>query len=324
MMRRALLIAATLVCIAVPGIARVDPAAQQLLDSATKPADLFEHGTKPFELLIHVSAQLSTPTEGDLLIRWKAPDQWWSKVVLGSFQQITIRNGEEEYTLRNGDITSVVIQDLFRLVPFRPNMWSPFRATKRRSKTLNGFASLCVEAVRANYKSDVHELCFDASYHTLLSDDWHNFDKHRRQEFSNYADFKGARFPRTMQLALNGRLLIAAEVVRLQFAAFDPALLIPPEGAIARRNCPNLKTAVILKRVWPDYGLVGHPKGEVRLSVTVLPDGSVSDARVLGSGGRVIDPPALAALKQWKFKPAMCGDEPVTSDVEVEFSFSLH
>ena len=41
------------------------------------------------------------------------------------------------------------------------------------------------------------------------------------------------------------------------------------------------------------------------------------------SAARSMDDATLQTLKSWKFKPAMCGSEPVVSDIAVVVSFRL-
>jgi len=63
--------------------------------------------------------------------------------------------------------------------------------------------------------------------------------------------------------------------------------------------------------------------GDTIVAMTVLTDGSVSDIRLVGTATHSMDNATLQTLKGWKFKPAMCGSEPVVSDIEVVVSFRL-
>ena len=63
--------------------------------------------------------------------------------------------------------------------------------------------------------------------------------------------------------------------------------------------------------------------GETVVAMTVLTDGSVSDIYLIGRAAQSIDEATLNTLKHWKFKPAMCGSEPVVSDIQVVVSFRL-
>jgi TonB family protein len=59
-------------------------------------------------------------------------------------------------------------------------------------------------------------------------------------------------------------------------------------------------------------------------AMTVLTDGSVTDIQLLGKATQSMDDATLQTLKGWRFKPAMCGADPVISDiVVVAVSFRL-
>jgi TonB family protein len=52
--------------------------------------------------------------------------------------------------------------------------------------------------------------------------------------------------------------------------------------------------------------------GTATVALTVLPDGSVDNVQLVGSAGHEMDQVTQEIVKTWKFKPAMCGDEPPT------------
>jgi len=63
--------------------------------------------------------------------------------------------------------------------------------------------------------------------------------------------------------------------------------------------------------------------GDSTVVLTVLTDGSVANIRLVGRASRSMDDAALETLKDWKFKPAMCGTEPVVTDITVIVSFRI-
>ena len=66
------------------------------------------------------------------------------------------------------------------------------------------------------------------------------------------------------------------------------------------------------------------PAGEVvvALRVTVGADGDVAGVEVAASGGPAYDQAAVDAVRQWVFKPALRGGEPVASRIRVPFRFT--
>ena len=64
--------------------------------------------------------------------------------------------------------------------------------------------------------------------------------------------------------------------------------------------------------------------GDVTVAMTVLIDGSVTDIYLIGSATGSMDDATLQTLKSWRFKPAMCGADPVVSDIQVVVHFRLY
>jgi len=60
---------------------------------------------------------------------------------------------------------------------------------------------------------------------------------------------------------------------------------------------------------------------EVIVTITVDRDGNVADARIAQSGGEEADAASLAAIQQWRFRPATQNGEPSASRINVPFTF---
>lgn len=302
--------AAIFLASASPMLASDNPAAQQILDTAQGPGDLFQENIGPFQLDVDFTAQFNVPAHGHLTIKWKSKDQWWSEVSVSGFEQTTIRNGQMEHTVRNLGFTPNRVSQLFSLV--EPLVLSEFVAKKQ-----NGVSPTCVQAHRKGFDRDMLDICVDPASHNLLSEDWRRFDqKSIREEFADYIEFSGIRYPRKFELLENGGGAISANVTSVHKIAFDPALLVAPKGAIERRRCPGMKPPGVIYRPAPTPPSSGSG-GNTSAAVTILTDGSVGNVHVIDSGGKNIDDRAVEALKKWKFKPAMCGSEPVVADIMV-------
>jgi hypothetical protein len=312
-MRKIVLIAMLAFATSLPSLGADNPPAQQLLDGAYRPSDLFQKSNAPFEIELGFSAQSTVPQQGHLLLRWKAKNEWWSKVIFGPFQQIMVRNGEMEYTLRNLDFTPMAVREVFKLLQLRQD--GPQLSAKRvKERVDHGVKLSCIQAQSSDSLPPAHDLCIEPLSHELRSDELKPPEP-SKQLFDDYFDFQGIRFPRRLALLMNGRSVISADVVRLDAFTFNPTLLSPPKGAIERRHCPGIRHAEIVKNA----DIVYNPplNGSDVFSITVLTDGSVGDVQLLASGGQAMDQPTLAAFKKMKFKAAMCGDQPVVSDMEI-------
>src|SRR5262249_8435460 len=49
----------------------------------------------------------------------------------------------------------------------------------------------------------------------------------------------------------------------------------------------------------------------------------VHDARVIRSGGSDVDKAAIEGVRQWRFKPATCGNDPIDSRIQVSVTLTL-
>ena len=88
-----------------------------------------------------------------------------------------------------------------------------------------------------------------------------------------------------------------------------------------------MKHAVPVKTpnpMYPSSARQNKLMGDAIVSMTVLKDGSVTGIQLIGTAARSFDEATLQTLKSWRFKPAMCGAEPVDSDIEVTVSFRVY
>ncbi len=231
-------------------------------------------------------------------------------------EQISVQNDEWIYTARNLGFTPMRVRQLNNLINLTQD--SPYIGKKVKQRTENGARITCVQATREDYKQDEREICLDPVSTDILSQAWNwQPDWKSRELYSDYFDFEGHRYPRKLVYEENGSRVIKAEVTSLVAAPFDEALLRPPKGAIERRRCPELKPAVPIKKT--DLPAIGWNADDT-IALTILTDGSVGDVQLIARGGEKLDNAAMTTLKQWKFKPAMCGTDPVVSDIEVTTS----
>jgi TonB family protein len=299
-----------------------NPAAQQLLVTAKQQASLFHDQTSAIQLDVDFLVQINVPTQGHLTLKWQAKDRWWRSIATGNFKEIEIRNGDRLYTSRNIGFTPIRIGELISLLQFAEGSES-LLAKKQKERVEDGIEMVCIRVEGGK----THEVCVNSGSHEILSDEWQEEpDERRREQYSDYFDFSGHRYPRKLQLLISGNKVISANVDNLATIAFDEALLVPPKGAIERRQCADMKHAVAVKTpdpMYPKSAVQNRLIGDTTVAMTVLTDGSVSDIRLVGSATHSMDDATLQTLRSWRFKPAMCGTEPVVSDIHVVVSFRL-
>ena len=69
-----------------------------------KASEPFRDQGSSFQLEVDFLAQFNVPTQGHLTLKWEGKDRWRSEVVIGGFEQITVRKDDRLYCrLRLGD-----------------------------------------------------------------------------------------------------------------------------------------------------------------------------------------------------------------------------
>lgn len=102
-----------------------------------------------------------------------------------------------------------------------------------------------------------------------------------------------------------------------------PALAASPgltaaEPPVVEEPDPGLVLVSAVDPEFPPSVMTKFRKGVVTVRFEVSPDGQVSDATVQKTTHRSLDSAALAAVKQWRFKPA-----PIGHTASVELAFDL-
>lgn len=317
-----------LLTLAIPaGLAEGDPVSEQRLKSASDLLAIRSEGSKPFWLDADFTAQINVPQNGHLTWKWADKNLWSQEITLGDFRQLNIRKEDTLYISRNLPFTPMKIselQDLIKVFSFDPD---EEHAKGMKRESVNGVQEECSEI---HYKKDHGNpkttVCISPDANEVLSIETKDDTDLSRKEFSGYEPFREHRYPRELRLYTNGSLALKVTIRSLRDGARNDADFTPPPGASARRQCEHMTPPHALKTPDPAYPRSASQNrigGTVTVSLTVLPDGSVENVQLLGSAGREMDQVTEEIVKTWKFKPAMCGDEPVTADIRVNMNFRM-
>lgn len=249
---------------------------------------------------------------------------------MGGYKELKIRKGNSVYISRNLPFTPLRVgnvEDLLRLeiVPKYPEDWE---VKKVKSESVDGKSVECVELEyrvphSGKFKRD---LCVDSVTHEPVSDGAAQIAEGEHTEFGDYQKFRDHVYPGRMVLTAHGSPIVKVNGISLREASFSDSEFAPPPSATMRRTCDHMVHAVALKTpnpIYPKSAAQNRLGGRSTVAITVLPDGSVGDVYVIESAAQEMDRVTEEAVKKWKFRPAMCGDEPVTSEFWVRMNFNL-
>jgi TonB family protein len=234
-----------------------------------------------------------------------------------------VHDGQTVYTLRNVAFTPLRVRELQTLLRFAKD---PSQLTAEGMKERHGRDGdqVCIRVSLPDPSRLTREVCVDPASHDIVREEYDSFEGTSRTMYKNYAEFNGLRFPRKLEFYVDKNMTISATVVALETREFDLGLLTPPQGAIERRDCARKIHPVPIKTPQPDVLPSPARTANAMLAITVQKDGSVSDIVAIGGSTHSLDRVTIDALKAWKFKPAMCGDEAVVDDITINMQYGNH
>ena len=95
---------------------------------------------------------------------------------------------------------------------------------------------------------------------------------------------------------------------------------------MANRPGNGVSLPTVVTQVNPQYTAQAKDariEGIVGLSTVVLASGAIGEVTVTRSLDSGLDEQAVAAMKQWTFKPGMKDDKPVAVRVDIQMNFTL-
>lgn len=107
----------------------------------------------------------------------------------------------------------------------------------------------------------------------------------------------------------------------------QPKPVAPPAPPATRpvRVTSEMQAAMLIRKVIPEYPLLAKQariSGTVRLTSVISKDGRIEQLEVL-SGSPLLIPAALAAVKQWLYRPTYLNGQPVEVIAPIDVIFRL-
>lgn len=102
-------------------------------------------------------------------------------------------------------------------------------------------------------------------------------------------------------------------------------LAVAQEPTEASILVPDSSAGLLVRKVAPIYPPLARQariQGTVVLSIVINKEGVVGDTRLV-RGHPMLAPAAIEAVKQWKYKPYISGDEAVAVETTVQVRFKM-
>ncbi len=221
------------------------PTPEEIVAAAEKQADLLGGQPGVFELDVNFAANMNRAMVGHLELRWESKDHWWRHIEMDNFTQTMMRNGGKIYTSSNVHYVPAEVTELINLLGFAEDEASrgEIAVTVQNDRKEFGVRAQCIQTALKQLDNQPDEVCLSATSHDILSDDWRAApDQRRKAMFTHYMTFGNYRYPSELELAVNGKKVLVANVTNLSATPFDESLLDPLKK-LMQPQAPSLSIA---------------------------------------------------------------------------------
>ena len=191
-------------------------------------------------------------------------------------------------------------------------------------KSTKGGSLPCVE--KQIHRTSIGAQCFDSVSGALT------------QEAGSYGDYEyadlltaGAKsFPRNLRALEEGKVAVQIDVEEIRTGTLlEDALFIPSGKAVSEPVCDGgarIELAKLIRMDRPSYPAAARAagvQGIVGGFGVVGPDGKLHGLEIVHSLSPEVDAAALAAWRQWEYRPTFCQGLPTLVPTHLETTFSL-
>ena len=307
---------------------------EELISRARAQEEVWTEGTPPMLMRAEIQVQFAggALVRGGYALYWVSPSRWREEIRFRDYERIRVRDANGYWQKSNTSYEPEFIFQLDKLLHLKEALSVGPKQTlgKVVSRKKDGVVQNCTEV---KWSKDVdRKFCFDEATGVLASVEYpvgehQNPPEISRIEYGAFTSVAGKNVPYEIQ-ALNGqKVVLSAKVLEVsKITEENPALFNAPANAEFWAQCDPMQKAVLLNSIQPKYptgARANHEQGRVIFYVVVEADGSLSHATIIRHATPDLDAAATEALRQWRYKPASCGEKPIRIENSIDMDFWL-
>jgi TonB family protein len=299
-----------------------------VIEQASRLADVWEKNGSAFHLKADLTFydERGTTQQGTYEESWASAGQWRRETVVGPFHRIDVAVGDKRWSLDSSALPITAYQLRSILAPWSLDAGLLEKA-KIEEKSWHGQAVRCV--VIEAYPAGRSAVCVDKGSGALAL----KIEpvKHEKRigdevcEYSDYQKFGEKIFPRLVRCIDGNRLTLELRITELKPAdKLSTSLFAPVDGATESFNCQGiLRPPRLVSSPDPVPPTAKDPGKPVELLVMLGKNGKPQQIKVIRSIDSAFDAAAMSAVRNWRFKPAGCEDEPIDFELHVVIEFHI-
>jgi TonB family protein len=294
--------------------------------------------TKPWHLKLEVQLynEAGKPSGTEALEEWWAADNKDKRVFSGQFAGTELRN--EDGLFRSHDVNGwPYVAEQIRDILVHPLRLSDLAdgTPELRKQTFSKVPLECImldqpiKGLKSPPLGLFPTYCLDPGKDSLRM----SFEFGSELAVRNrIGKFQGVEIPVDLTLAENGVTAARAHVAALETFTPDAALFVPgPDVEKVKTGTARISSGVMQGQIltrgqphYPESARMNHISGTVVLRAIIRRDGHIRTLQVMSSPDPDLAVAALAAVRQWTYKPYLLNGEPTEVDTTVVVNFNLN
>jgi TonB family protein len=300
--------------------------AESLISRAKQLSDIRSEAAPAFEMRVEFKLidEHSKESDGTYVETWASPEKWRREITSDVFRNVVVANGNKTWTSNTSAPYPPGIDVLgFRMdrALFSTREW----IAKITNRKLGSVEVRCIESRRGGSRH-YSALCFEKGSGLLASESGAVIDDDAEVTcvYEGYDKFGDRALPRVTRCSEKGNPVFESELVELKRnVRLESASFMPPAGAEESVNCRG-GIQIAPKAIYAPNPIPpkhNSNRGTVWLSLSVGPDGIPEGLKVLRSFDPAFSDAAMNAVSSWRFQPAMCDGQAITTKATVEVVF---
>ncbi len=270
--------------------------------------------------------------QGQYTFDWVSASQWKEVIQIGSYERLRIGGAMGYWQKSTLSYQPELIFLFDKLLHLKDALKLAPKETltkvKRREKA--GVRQDCTEVKWQPRNARI--LCFDAANGALLSTDYPENENMlppeiSRIEYSALTPVAGRLIPYETQAMRGRKIILSVKVLDISKIVMEnPERFKIQPGTEFWAACYGGHEAELANRIQPPYPLSARSSGEqgrVIFYAVIEADGSLSHLTLIHRAPPDLEAASLQAIRQWRYKPATCGQTPIRVETSIPVEFAL-
>jgi len=259
------------------------------------------------------------PVKGSYAFTWATPSKWREDADLLHLKQIEIANGTTLWIKRNAPYPSFGYWWTRNAIGVTRGVVYHFDSrTRVEISQVSGRNVVCARNGGTHVQQ---ELCLDTA--TALPVAQYDATLHVQILFANWTPWGSHWYPRTIRVFSGSEQLLRVEIENVFDAPPESTWIVPPEGAVPRDWCADMRPARIsdaVENATLPYPIAPLPSSATQIVGAIVyglmgKDGNWLDLSVLESPDFKAAYQMLENVRQFQNQPATCHGTPVDSEL---------